>query len=242
MSARGIVRLVLACALATNGAAMAQDGFGQASAPAQTQEPVETWGGKDSLPPRPGDQPQMQPQEGMEYGRDEVPLRPQPSQQPQMQPQPAAVDEAQDFGVPPQSQLRPSDQLHAPTPTSVPGGRVVDTRTLAGWMRGDRGAKPLLFHVLGSPGHIAGALQAAPAGQGGSFDDRVQAEFGAFLKQSTGGDMAKPLVFYCQGTHCWMSYNAALRAIRMGYRQVYWYRGGIEAWQQARVPVEGPVQ
>jgi hypothetical protein len=33
-------------------------------------------------------------------------------------------------------------------------------------------------------------------------------------------------------THCWMSYNAALRAIHLGFRQVYWYRGGIEAWQR----------
>lgn len=195
--------LVLACALAANGAARAQDSFGAAPA----QEPIPLGDNGRSLPPEPT--------------------------------RPAPGGEAQEFGVPAQAQLRPTEQLHAPTPTSIPGGRVVDTRTLAGWMRGDRGAKPLLFHVLGSPEHIAGALQAAPAGQGGSFDDRVQAEFGAFLKQSTGGDMAKPLVFYCQGTHCWMSYNAALRAMRMGYRQVFWYRGGIEAWQQAGLPVEG---
>lgn len=31
-----------------------------------------------------------------------------------------------------------------------------------------------------------------------------------------------------------MSYNAALRAINMGFTQVYWYRGGVEAWRQAQ--------
>lgn len=29
-----------------------------------------------------------------------------------------------------------------------------------------------------------------------------------------------------------MVYNAALRAINMGYTQVYWYRDGIEAWSR----------
>ena len=53
------------------------------------------------------------------------------------------------------------------------------------------------------------------------------------LQQVTGGDKAKPMLFYCQNTQCWMSYNAALRAIAMGHTRVFWYRGGIEAWQQA---------
>jgi 3-mercaptopyruvate sulfurtransferase SseA len=35
-----------------------------------------------------------------------------------------------------------------------------------------------------------------------------------------------------------MSYNAALRAINLGYTNVLWYRGGIEAWQQAGLPVQ----
>jgi rhodanese-related sulfurtransferase len=34
-----------------------------------------------------------------------------------------------------------------------------------------------------------------------------------------------------------MSYNAALRAVNLGYTQVFWYRGGIEAWQLAGLQV-----
>jgi len=37
-----------------------------------------------------------------------------------------------------------------------------------------------------------------------------------------------------------MSYNAAVRASRMGYSQVLWYRGGIEAWKAAGQRVQGP--
>ena len=153
--------------------------------------------------------------------------------------------EAQDFGVAPTSQLRPSQQLHAPTPTSIPGGKVIDTRQLSQLLqRGQRNV--LLLHAFGGPEHLPGALAAGQASQGGSFDDQVQREFGQFLRQASGGDTARMLVVYCAGPQCWGSYNAALRAIRMGFRNVHWYRGGLEAWGQAGLPLQGaqgqPVQ
>jgi rhodanese-related sulfurtransferase len=38
------------------------------------------------------------------------------------------------------------------------------------------------------------------------------------------------MVFFCANARCWLSYNAALRAARLGYTGVRWYRGGVEAW------------
>ena len=78
-----------------------------------------------------------------------------------------------------------------------------------------------------------------PASQGGNFDDQVQRDFGNYLQQVTQGRKDRPMVFYCQSVQCWMSYNAALRATRLGYTNVLWYRGGIEAWQQAGLPTYG---
>jgi rhodanese-related sulfurtransferase len=34
------------------------------------------------------------------------------------------------------------------------------------------------------------------------------------------------------------SYNMALHVIALGYRTVYWYRGGEEAWAAAGLPAE----
>ncbi|HJT98591.1 MAG TPA: hypothetical protein VJ696_09770, partial [Rhodanobacteraceae bacterium] len=130
-----------------------------------------------------------------------------------------ASAELQDYGVPAQDALRPTDRLHAPTPTSMPGARTIDTQALMSLLR-DPARRPLVFHVLGSPEHLPGAIQATPAGQGGSFDDATQREFGQFLRNMSRGDAAAPMVFYCGGTHCWMSYNAALRAVHLGYRNV----------------------
>jgi PQQ-dependent catabolism-associated CXXCW motif protein len=143
--------------------------------------------------------------------------------------------EAQDFGVAATEQLRASDKLHAPTPTTIPGGRVVATAQLAQWL--DQRRPVLLLHAIGTPVHLPGATPAVPASQGGSYDDRVQRDFGDWLQQTTRGDRNQLIVTYCQSEQCWGSYNAALRAIKMGYTNVHWYRGGLEAWQRAGLPL-----
>jgi hypothetical protein len=35
----------------------------------------------------------------------------------------------------------------------------------------------------------------------------------------------------CRGALCWESYNAGLRAKYAGYHKIFWYRGGLDAWQ-----------
>jgi PQQ-dependent catabolism-associated CXXCW motif protein len=57
------------------------------------------------------------------------------------------------------------------------------------------------------------------------------------LEQAVGGDRAKLLVFYCL-RDCWMSWNAAKRAIALGYSQVAWYPEGTDGWQDAGLPLK----
>lgn len=140
--------------------------------------------------------------------------------------------ETRDFGVPAPTQLH--HEFHAPTPNSIPGGQLITTdRLLALYQQGQQNGL-LVFDVLGAgPGQMLPMAQnAVGAAQPGSFNDQTQQQFGQYLEQVTQGSKGRPMVFYCQGVQCWMSYNAALRAIQLGYTQVYWYRGGVEAWQQ----------
>lgn len=160
----------------------------------------------------------------------------QPAQQ-QQTPAPATAEdplsaaERRDYGVAAISQLY-AGAMHGPTPASIPGGQLITTKGLIELM--DRGQRPfLLLDTLGGQEIIPGAVYAVPAHQAGSFNDQTQREFGGFLQQMTNGDRQTPLVLYCESTQCWMSYNAALRAINLGYTNVLWYRGGIEAWKAA---------
>lgn len=51
-------------------------------------------------------------------------------------------------------------------------------------------------------------------------------------------DKDKPIVFYCNSGECWKSYKASTVALRAGYRQVFWFRGGYPEWKKMGLPVE----
>lgn len=144
--------------------------------------------------------------------------------------------ERKDLGVAATAELH-SGAMHGPTPNSIPGGQVITTRGVVALVANQQ-LRPLMFDILGGPELIPGSIPAVPAHQAGTFSDQTQQEFGQFLAKVTEGNKERPLVFYCLSTQCWMSYNASLRAINMGYSNVLWYRGGIEAWKGAGQKVE----
>ena len=47
--------------------------------------------------------------------------------------------------------------------------------------------------------------------------------------EAVDGDRAAALVFFCKAD-CWMSWNAARRAVALGYGRVGWFPGGTDAW------------
>ena len=151
----------------------------------------------------------------------------------------AQANEAEDHGIPPQSALRVADP-HAPTPLTVPGGRTVTTPELR--RRIQEAPRPILVDVLGGEGHrtLPGAVWLPGAGRGESFEDEVQPRLAAALEALTGGDRSRTLVFYCASPLCWLSYNTALRALRLGYTDVLWYRGGIQYWGASGGALEPP--
>jgi len=56
------------------------------------------------------------------------------------------------------------------------------------------------------------------------------------LEAVTAGDKSFPVVIFCE-PRCWHSWNAAKRAVRLGYDNVHWYKGGVEAWRVAGLPL-----
>lgn len=142
--------------------------------------------------------------------------------------------ERQDKGVATPKGLH-QGAFHGPTPNQLPGGQVITTKGLLPLLK--QGLPVQVFDVLGGAESLPNAIPAAWAAQTGSFDDSTQQQLSQMLRQVTRGQADVPLVFYCQSPDCWMSYNAAVRAVRLGYRNVLWYRGGIEAWMRAGLPL-----
>ena len=45
------------------------------------------------------------------------------------------------------------------------------------------------------------------------------------------------LIFYCMGRRCQYSKKASLKAMSMGYKNVYWFEGGIPDWYRFNYPM-----
>jgi PQQ-dependent catabolism-associated CXXCW motif protein len=147
------------------------------------------------------------------------------------------AEELTNHGTPPVSGLIPAG-YRAPTPTTLAGGKMISTYNLHKRLTGKN--PPLLINALlgGSTELIPGSVWLSGAGKKGKFTDATQQQLGQELKDLTGGQTKEVIVFYCSGYNCWHSYNAALRAVNLGYRKVLWYRGGLQAWNAAGLPTE----
>lgn len=140
------------------------------------------------------------------------------------------------------------DDYRAPTPGTLAGAVVLDASTLHHLML----TKPLVvIDVLPQPPRpanlpsttlwhpptrldIPGSIWLANTGYG-RLSPEIESYFRKALTSLTLGDPARPLAFYCEA-QCWMSWNAAKRALSYGYKRVYWFPGGVQAWQGTGYP------
>jgi rhodanese-related sulfurtransferase len=51
-------------------------------------------------------------------------------------------------------------------------------------------------------------------------------------------DPGKPVIFACNGAECWKSYKASKVAMGKGFKNVYWFRGGLPEWVSQGMAVE----
>jgi hypothetical protein len=71
---------------------------------------------------------------------------------------------------------------------------------------------------------------------GGRFTDAAQDRLRGRLRDLTDGDLNRPIVAVGWNSERFDGRNLALRLAALGYTQVYWYRGGREAWEVNRQP------
>ncbi len=84
---------------------------------------------------------------------------------------------------------------------------------------------------------IPGSLWLPDVGRG-EINDQLDQYFQIVLKRVTNDDLNVGLMFYCL-PDCWMSWNAAKRAVdEYGYTNVYWFPEGITGWQLVNDQIE----
>lgn len=141
--------------------------------------------------------------------------------------------------------LHPGTEMHGATPMAGPSGTaVITTDSLVKLYKAEK--RLVLLDVLHSKALNRQTLPKATWIYGAGWE---QAEVNTMIGRQFSLAMRSlaprkdtPIVTYCSNRDCWLSWNAALRLKQAGYKKVYWYRGGIEAWRAAALPlVETPL-
>ena len=117
------------------------------------------------------------------------------------------------------------------------GYKVVATQELKGWIDQKR---PMLivdtmpFEDSYKKQHVPGAVQMLfPIPEMAKIDDKAKAD----LEKLLGPNKDRLIVFYCGFVKCTRSHNGAMWAVKLGYKNVYRYPGGIKAWDEADYPI-----
>ncbi|GJD53222.1 hypothetical protein OPKNFCMD_5994 [Methylobacterium crusticola] len=151
--------------------------------------------------------------------------------------------------APPEPEGYRGENFRAPTPATLRGATVVTTPEAEALWR----AGAAFIDVLPLPPRPRalppGTLWRDPprdsiprahwlANTGfGALAPGTEADFRQGLAAAADGDLDAPLVFFCL-RDCWMSWNAAKRALAYGYRRVHWYPEGTDGWGEAGLPLE----
>jgi PQQ-dependent catabolism-associated CXXCW motif protein len=70
----------------------------------------------------------------------------------------------------------------------------------------------------------------------GALSPAMDAYFRQALARLTGSKRDAAVVFFCL-KDCWMSWNAAKRALELGYTNVMWFSEGTDGWQELGYPL-----
>jgi PQQ-dependent catabolism-associated CXXCW motif protein len=140
----------------------------------------------------------------------------------------------------------------APTPATLSGALVVSVEEAAAlWRDGaifidvmPRPPRPANLPpdtLWRSPPRdsVPGAVWLANTGFG-DLAPESEAYFRSRLDAQLRARPGRAVVFFCL-RDCWMSWNAAKRAIALGYRGVHWFPDGTDGWLRAGLPL-APVE
>jgi PQQ-dependent catabolism-associated CXXCW motif protein len=135
------------------------------------------------------------------------------------------------------------------TPATLAGARVVSTAEAAEMWKQGAGFVDVLPHAPRPSNlpegtiwreklrlNVPGSIWLPDTGYG-ALSQATEDYLRKGLARITKGDHAKWLVIYCL-RNCWMSWNAAKRALTMGYEHVAWYPEGTDGWQEAGLPLQ----
>lgn len=122
-------------------------------------------------------------------------------------------------------------------PDSLSGAKVISADDCKKLIGGSAKVIDVRNELEYQEGHIPGAVflpYKEKSDKAVSFD--VSAD--KFDLSKLPSDKSTPIIFYCNGDRCWKSYKSSVVAVKAGYKNVNWFRGGIPEWKEKGYPIE----
>lgn len=150
----------------------------------------------------------------------------------------------------PEPQGYRTDHYRAPVPETLTGATVIGPETAYALWKTDRVAFVDVWPRPPKPANlpegtiwrepkrvsIPGSIWLPNVGYG-ELAEITDDYFRRGMALATKGDFSTPVVLFCL-EECWMSWNAAKRALEYGYTHVYWFPDGTDGWEFKDYPVE----
>lgn len=130
-----------------------------------------------------------------------------------------------------------SPAVAQPTPESLAGAKLVQALQVKRMV--ETGAAVIDTRTKNeyAESHIKGA-RSIPYLEKSAKRADFDATLDTFDVAKLPADKHAPIVFYCNAGECWKSYKASTAAIRAGFKNVHWFRGGLPEWKAKGLPVE----
>ncbi|MBI5025601.1 MAG: rhodanese-like domain-containing protein [Nitrospirae bacterium] len=123
------------------------------------------------------------------------------------------------------------------TPDKLAGAKIISAEECKKLLAGKAKVFDVRNELEYSEGHVPGAVglpYKEKSEKSVNFDPGVD----KLDLSKLPGDKNTPIIFYCNGERCWKSYKSSVAAMKAGYKNVHWFRGGIPEWTAKGFPIE----
>lgn len=116
------------------------------------------------------------------------------------------------------------------TPRALPGADVVDAKMVSQLLQAGAVYVDTRTEAEFKAGHVPGA-KLVPYHEKSPKEADFDAALDKFDVAQLGSNRDAELIFACNGPECWKSFKASQAAIKAGYKNVNWFRGGFPEWR-----------
>jgi rhodanese-related sulfurtransferase len=123
------------------------------------------------------------------------------------------------------------------TPTSLPGAKIISAAEAKELIGKGIPVYDVRLDEEYNNGHVPSALS-VPYKEASAKEVDFDPADDQFALNRLPKDKNAPFMMYCDGTICWKSYKSTVMAIKAGWKNVYWFRGGFPEWREAGFTIE----